>query len=160
VRYHAGAENKSFDGATGVYAYFQSQVGKGAFRPNVGASLEYISGSASVSSGSVSGTALSGGLYPGLDIFPFNTEKLQPFIEAHGIISWNYASLSPITPKSDETSLGMAFGYQIGGGCDIRVGRGDRAIRVHTSYSNYSGKIAGTPGFQFNAFGLGVGLVF
>lgn len=160
IRYHSGQQGKSFNGAMGEFLYFQSQAGKGILRPNVGAAIEIISGSASVGSANPSGTAFSGGIYPGFDVYPFRTEKIQPFIEVHGIISWNYAALSPLTPKSDETSLALAFGFQIGGGTDIRIGRGERAVRIHTSYSNYSGKTAGVPGFQYNAFGLAVGLVF
>ena len=96
-----------------------------------------------------------------MDIFPFRTEKFQPFVEVHGVITWNYASLSPLPVVSDQTSLGLAFGFQVGGGTDIRIGRGgERAIRIHTSYSNYTGKIAGQAGFQYNAFALSLGLVF
>ena len=161
VRYHAGAAGKSFSGASGYFLYFQSQAGKGVFRPNVGAAIELISGNASVGSAAVSGTAYSGGIYPGVDMFPFRTEKVQPFIELHGVMTWNYASLSPLPVVSDQTSLALAYGFQIGGGTDIRIGRGgERAIRIHTSYSNYTGKIAGQSGFQFNAFALGVGMVF
>lgn len=160
VRYHAGQAGKSFTGATGIFAYFQSNIGKGVFRPNVGASLEFITGNASVGSGTPSGNAYAGGIYPGFDFFFFKTEKIQPFVEMHGILSWVYASLSPLAVKSDETSLGLAFGFQVGGGADIRVGKGERAIRIHTNYQNYAGKVAGTAGFQFSAFGLSVGLVF
>ncbi|MBI3542859.1 MAG: hypothetical protein HY075_06255 [Deltaproteobacteria bacterium] len=160
LKYHGGATGKSWNGGLGEYLYFQSQAGKGVFRPNVGAAIEFISGNASVGSSTVSGTAFSGGIWPGVDMFPFRTEKFQPFIEVHGVMTWNYAALSPLATKSDETSIGLLFGYQIGGGTDIRVGKGERAIRIHTSYSAYSGKIAGQAGFQFNAFALGLGLVF
>lgn len=161
IRYHGGAQGKSFSGAMGEFLYFQSNVGKGTIRPNIGASLEFISGTASVGSNTPGGTAWSGGVYPGCDFFPFRTERIQPFVDVHAIASWNYAALSPLPQTSDQTSLGLAFGYEVGGGTDIRFNKNqDRAIRIHTSYSAYSGKICGQPGFQFNAFSMSLGLVF
>lgn len=161
IRYHGGAAGKSFAGAMGVFTYFQSQKGKGVFRPNVGASVELITGKARVGSAEPSGIAYVGGVYPGIDMFFFKTEKIQPFVEIHGILSWVYANLPGLPTKADETSLGLAFGFQLGGGADIRYGKqGDKAFRIHTAYQAYQGKIAGVPGFQLNAFSLGFGFVF
>jgi hypothetical protein len=160
VRYHTGSKGKSFTGAIGPFLYFQAESRRGVFCPNLGVAMEFISGQATVSSGSVSGTAYSGGIYPGVDIYPLRRAKYQPFVELHGVASWNYAALAPIVPKTQEKSIGLAFGFQVGGGLDIKYHSGQRAYRVHLSYSSYSTTLAGQSGFQLNALSASLGLSF
>lgn len=160
ARYHTGTKGKSFNGALGTFLYFQASSRHATICPHLGTGLEFITGQATLSSGDASGTAYTGGFYPGLDIFLYRKANVEPFIEAHGIATWTYAKLSPVVPKTSETSLGMAFGFQVGGGIHIDYNHGQRAVRLHFHYSNSSGKLAGQSGFQFNAFGGSLGLAF
>ena len=160
VRDHTGQTGKSFTSAIGPYLYFQSGVRKGVWRPNLGVAFEFISGNATIASGAVSGSVFTGGIYPGIDIYPLKTETLQPFVEFHALAAWNYASLSPVIPKSAETSLSLGFGFQAGAGIDYKMHDGHRAFRLHACYLSSTANIAGQPGFQLNAYAASLGLAF
>lgn len=160
ARYHTGQTGKSFTQAIGPFVYFQTQARKGMLRPNIGVGFEFVSGSATIGQGAVSGTAYTGGIYPGLELFPLRTIRLQPFFEVHAIASWTYAALSPVVPRSDETTLGLGLGYQAGLGVDYRYHSEQRAVRLHASYSGYTAKLAGQTGFQLSCYALSLGLVF
>ncbi|MBI3541868.1 MAG: hypothetical protein HY075_01150 [Deltaproteobacteria bacterium] len=160
ARYHTGTKGKSWDKAVGPYAYFQSEARRGALCPNMGVALELITGNATLPSGGVTGTALTGAIYPGLDVFFTRATKLQPFVDVHGIASWNYVSLSPVVPATAEKSLALGFGFEAGIGLHYYYHGGSRAYRVHASYMSYTAKVSEQTGFQFTGYGLSLGLAF
>lgn len=159
IAMYGGSTGKSLGGSgtasTGFFVHFQAQSRKGPFRPNVGSRIELGSGTASVGSDKPSFTIWSGEISPGIELLPFKTSYVAPFIGLSGILGW-----SALTTTT--TTQALTFGYSISAGAEIRkkANPDAQAIRLMTSYRSLSGKLANTAGFQLNAVLFSIGMVF
>ncbi len=159
---YGGTKGKSISETFGFFARFQAQPRKGIFRPYASAMIEYASGTASVSSEKPSFTMYSGMAPLGIDIYPFKTNFVRPFIGAMGILGWGAMTMNSSTESMNGTTTSIEFGYGATCGVEIRTREQaeSKAFRISTSYRVLQGKFATIAGFQLNAITFGLGIVF
>ncbi|MCC7440971.1 MAG: hypothetical protein IT285_05035 [Bdellovibrionales bacterium] len=157
INYYGSDVGKSLTGATGFFLHFQVKSGRNWIYPTFGASLETMSGNASLPGGTQNASLLAGQIEGGVEVLPA-TAYVNPFIAVQGLLGW--ASLS--LPDADTRSLALAYGFVVSGGTEIRFSAKEDAkgIRLRTAFRFLTGNLAGISGFQLNALQVGIGMVF
>ncbi|HTL13386.1 MAG TPA: hypothetical protein VL588_12910 [Bdellovibrionota bacterium] len=157
LNYYGSDVGKSLTGSTGYFMHFQVKSGGKWINPTFGASLEFNSGKASLPAGSLQSTLIAGDIEGGVEVVP-QTEYVNPFIAAHGVLGW--ASLG--VDATQTRSISLTYGFEISGGTEIRISNKEeaRGIRIRTAFRFLTTNMAGVNGFQLNALQIGIGMVF
>lgn len=158
---HTGTTGSSITGMPGYVLILGSEGRKGFFRPRLGFDLEMSSGTTTIGSSTVDYSMWGANFILGSHFFVFQTGRFLPFIGGGGLIGWNYLSLTAPPTGTEPYTHGLAFGYEISGGIDMRFGSAaGNAVRLRGSYSKPAGSLGGISGFSTEAWRILLGVVF
>lgn len=161
INFHTGDTGKSLTGATGYVVTFRAEKRKGIFRPSMAADLNYASGNASIGSDTPTCTLMGLGFLGGVHIFPFTTGRFQPFFGGSGVFSWAFMKLPSPPTGVEPNTQGLAFGYEISAGVDLRLGNVEgNAVRIHGGLWNVTSSLGGVSGFQLTGFRFLLGIAY
>jgi hypothetical protein len=153
---HSGKPAVSIAGAKSYSVALSSEKSKGVFRPKSIAELQYGKGDYKSDSSEFPFTLMGADFMFGFNIFVFKEGQLQPYFGAAGSLGARSMALTvPDDSALTAQSMGLAFGYEVAAGCDIRLGSSEgSAFRVEGTYSSKSSSLAGTSlrldGFRFS----------
>lgn len=162
--FSATLKTNSVTGAAAYGVALKSEDVSGYIRPSVGANYLFSSGNATVNGSTVNTgyTMYMAFFNLGFSYFPFSEGYFQPYIGASGVAGWNYFQFTNTTPPGglDKNTQGMAFGYELSAGTDIRTRQSDStAFRIGASLVQVSGTVAGKTAFPLTSYRICLGLV-
>jgi hypothetical protein len=162
TKFYSGTTTPSATGAYGFFLDLRAEKKKGFFRPTAAAEIEYAMGTARFSDDDLpTFTMMSGSFVGGINLFLFSESQILPFLGASGVLGWNVLKLTGQQAGVEANTQGLAYGYEISAGCDLRKSAGaDDGIRVRTSFWQTSSTLAGAAGFQLSGWRISIGLMF
>lgn len=161
VKFYSGDSGKSLSGAMEYIVSFRAEKRKGIIRPTMAVDLGYSLGSASINADTPSFQMMSAGFLGGIHIFPSATGRLQPYLGGSGVLAWNYLRLPSPPSGIEPNTQGLALGYELCAGVDLRFGRIEgSALRIHGSLLTVTANLAGITNFQLTGFRLAVGMTY
>jgi hypothetical protein len=162
VKFYSGNVTPNLTGSYGFFLDLRAERKKGIFRPDMAAELEYATGTARFDDSDKPTFSMMGGSFlGGLNIFMFSESQLLPFFGANALLGWNVLKLTGQKAGVEANTEGLAYGYELNAGCDIRKSAGaDEAFRVRTGYWWSTSTLGGASGFQLSGWRISVGYVF
>jgi hypothetical protein len=160
--FHTGTTGTSITGTNGIGLSLSAEKRKKFIRPFGAFEFERASGLASVGDATPSYALYRGGFQGGIHFFPISGGRFDPFIGGGGHLSWATLQLTSPPEGVEPYTNGLAFGYQVSAGVDMRLGgtSDGNAIRIKSGYYSVTSNLAGISGFQLHAFRISIGVAY
>ncbi len=159
--FFTGLDTGSLAGSLGYSLTIGVQARRGMLRPDFAADFQYSTGTAKLGADQPGYTLYGAAFLGGLKVVPINEGRVQPYLGAAGIVSWHLLKLSPPPTTEVENTDGLAFGYEISAGVDLRLwSRDGKALRIQSAIWSLSGELGGVSGFDMNGFRFSIGVVY
>lgn len=155
TNFHSGATGKSLKGGLGYLFAFRSERKKTLLRPTVALEIASDIGKASIGAAEPTATVFTGDFAAGCNFFAFGDTRFAPFFGVHGHIGWALMKMTSPPAGVEPHTQGLAFGYELTAGVDLRGNEG--AFRIRTGMYNVNSTLAGVSGFALSGWRFTLG---